>query len=72
MTVVLIAADMADGRAWCARQPCPPQRTVVITPRSPDGCRGLRADAVLITEAAAYYRRLDALLAVAMPCVATR
>jgi hypothetical protein len=70
--IVLIAADMGDGRAWIGRQPRPGP-VVVVTPRSPDGCRGVTADAILVTDLASMHPKLDELVAVALPSImATR
>ena len=67
MTVVLIAHSRLDAAAWVRRQPAPPARIVVVTPRSPAAARGWTADAVLMTH---DDPRLRALVPDCMPSVA--
>lgn len=68
MTTILLAASQPDGAAWLAEQPAPPA-VLVVTPHSIDRSRGVTADAILATPAAAACAAYDRMLATALPCI---
>lgn len=75
MRVILIATTMADARQCLLRWPVMPAHVTVITPASPNACRGRLADEVMATPQAEQYmdrETLARLVAVALPCVVTQ